>query len=69
MVCHYPWHHYGRNHPKVEYIHQRIQVLRGEKYWQDLMMLNQTAPRITTFQLELIIAGLRQEPNKLKEAG
>ena len=65
-ICHAPWHHYGRNHPKVEYIHRRIQQLRGEKYWQDLMMLNQQALPMTPFQLEMNIAALQQELKTLQ---
>ena len=65
-ICHAPWHHYGRNHPKVEYIHRRIEQLRGEKYWQDLMVINQIAPPMKPFQLELVIAALQQELKTLQ---
>ena len=43
-----------------------MKKLRGGKYENDLKILNQTAARMTTFQLELVIVALRQELKKLE---
>ena len=64
--CHHSHHHYGRNHPRTEYIHRRLQQLRGENYWQELVALNKTSPPMKPFQLELVIVALRQELKQLK---
>ena len=61
MHCHHPWHHYGPKHPVTRRIEDKIKELRTKTYWQDLMIINMTAPKMTTFQLELVIVALRQE--------
>jgi len=64
--CHYHWHRHRTDSPQGRRVQQRVIDLRGADYQERLMLLNHTAPRLTTFQISLVKIALERELEGLR---
>lgn len=64
--CHYSYHHYSHQDLRYQRVIEGIKKLRGNNYWNRLLVLHEVAQPLKMFMLYMIYAARKKELKELR---